>query len=260
MTTVTSIPPTVLLIDDEPLILEVLGKLMQARGMRFRTANSGEQGVELLRREQFGCLLTDKNLSGINGLDVMRVAREEQPYCACILMTGYASTSSAVEALQLGATDYLEKPFPDLNLVAAKVKNAIRTQQLAFERDSFLERLRVYQAELHLKDATVQRQQTEIQMFEQILAARVEQATQAQALRCKALEEALAMSKDSADALHAHAESILEYVREAQAGRQGGGAARGGAAHRPPAPDAPGPLQAPDAEGGSLQPGEAPKS
>jgi DNA-binding NtrC family response regulator len=92
-------------------------------------------------------------------------------------MTAYASTASAVEALRLGATDYLEKPFQDIELLAEKVRLAIAHHRAEFERVRLLRKLGEFQAELARKDAEVNGQRTEIQMFNEVLEARVQQAT-----------------------------------------------------------------------------------
>jgi FixJ family two-component response regulator len=170
-------PDTVLVVDDEAVVLEVLERVLPLQGLAVVSVGTAEQASELLKRQRFGCLLTDKNLPGKDGLSLIAEAREVQPHCARIVMTAYASTSSAVEALRLGATDYLEKPFPDVELMAEKVRLAIDHQRAEFDRVRFLERLREFEAELTRKEAEVTGQRTEIQMFNEILELRVQQAT-----------------------------------------------------------------------------------
>src|ERR1700719_1272907 len=126
---IPAFPETVLVVDDEAVVLDVLGQLLKRRKYAFVAVSRGEEALKKLREQGFGCLLTDKNLPDVDGLTLIRAARKEQPHCACILMTGYSSTESAVEALRLGATDYLEKPFDDLELVAQKIEKALRTKQ-----------------------------------------------------------------------------------------------------------------------------------
>ena len=88
-----------------------------------------------------------------------------------------APDPSAVEALRLGATDYLTKPFDSLVLLAEKVHRAIQNHRAQQERDRLLDYLREFQAELGHRDEQVSRQRTEIEMFNEILELRVEQAT-----------------------------------------------------------------------------------
>ena len=170
-------PDTVLVVDDERVVVEVLERILPMRGLSVVSAGTAEQASDLLRRQRFGCLLADKNLPGKDGLLLIAEARELQPHCACILMTAYASTPSAVEALRLGATDYLEKPFPDIELLAEKVRLAIAHQRAEFDRVRFLKKLGEFQAELTRKDAVVAGQRGEIEMFNELLEQRVRQAT-----------------------------------------------------------------------------------
>jgi DNA-binding NtrC family response regulator len=121
-------PPTsVLVVDDEPVVLEVFSRVLGEKGIETRTASSAEEALALLEQNPFACVLADKNMPGMDGIEMIRRVRESQPNCACILMTGYASTESAIEALRLGAADYLEKPFEDFDAVAARIEDAIRT-------------------------------------------------------------------------------------------------------------------------------------
>jgi DNA-binding NtrC family response regulator len=170
-------PDTVLVVDDEPVVLEVLERVLPLQGLSVVSVATAEQGSDLLRRQRFGCLLADKNLPGKDGLALIAEAREVQPHCARIVMTAYASTASAVEALRLGATEYLEKPFADVELMAEKVRLAIEHQRAEFDRARFLARLREFEAELAKQDAELTGQRTEIQMFNEVLELRVQQAT-----------------------------------------------------------------------------------
>lgn len=170
-------PSAVLLVDDEPVILHLLSEIFSARGMTIHTADTGEKAIEILETTGIACLLSDKNLPGIGGLEVIQTTRELQPFCACILMTAFSSTESAVEALRLGAMDYLEKPFEDLDLVAQKVDKAIESQRAQFDRHALLERIRAYHSQLTEKEAEVDKRRSEVEMFEKVLDARIREAT-----------------------------------------------------------------------------------
>jgi CheY-like chemotaxis protein len=206
-------PEAVLVVDDEAVVLDVLGKLLTRKQIPFVWASKGEDALDKLRQQPFGCLLTDKNLPDVDGLSLIRAARKERPHCACILMTGYASTESAVEALRLGATDYLEKPFDDLELVAQKISKALASKRLEYERDAFLSQIQSFRQELASKDAQVFRFQTELDMFNAILELRVEQATEDLRKKCAALESGLHKSQGGNEAVIVHAESILDFLR-----------------------------------------------
>src|SRR5205085_9369075 len=115
-----------------------------------------------LRHELFGCLLVDKNLPGADGIELLRRMRQLQPNCSCIVMTGYASLDSAVEALRLGAADYVQKPFPSLQLVVEKVQIALVNVRVRMERERFLHKIREFEGELKKREATIGDQRTEI--------------------------------------------------------------------------------------------------
>jgi CheY-like chemotaxis protein len=115
----------VLLVDDEAVVLTVLREALRRGGYRVTTAASGEEALELMQRRTFHLVLTDKNLPGTSGLEVARVARSLPAPPAVILMTGYSSYESAVEALDIGAYDYIEKPIGDLENLRFRVRRAL---------------------------------------------------------------------------------------------------------------------------------------
>src|SRR2546427_9233777 len=102
-------PSKVLVVDDESVILQLLTTALSAEKLPLRTVLTAEEAEQALAAEEFGCLLVDKNLPGMDGIELLRRTRKLQPHCACLVMTGYASIESAVEALRLGAADYVQK-------------------------------------------------------------------------------------------------------------------------------------------------------
>src|SRR5436305_3026658 len=175
---IVNFPNTVLIVDDEPIVVQVLQRVLPRQGLRVTSVSNAEEATDVLQRENFGCMLVDKNLPGRDGLALISEVRKLLPHCACIVMTAYASTASAVEALRLGAADYLEKPFQDVELVAEKVRRAIEHHRIEFDRARFLKHLREFEAELGKKETEVTLQRTEIEMFNEVLEARVQLATQ----------------------------------------------------------------------------------
>jgi DNA-binding NtrC family response regulator len=107
-------PPQVLVVDDEMNICRSVEKILSKVGIRVRTALNGEEALRLLAEETFDAVLTDLKMSRMGGMEVLQRAKELNPGLPVIVMTGYASVSSAVEVMKLGAVDYLPKPFtPD---------------------------------------------------------------------------------------------------------------------------------------------------
>jgi CheY-like chemotaxis protein len=135
----TPVIPTgheVLVVDDEVVVLTVLREALRRGGYRVTTAASAEEAIDLMRRRRFDLVLTDKNLPGASGLDVLRAARTLSPAPAIVLITGYSSYDSALEALDIGAHDYIEKPIHDVDDLRFRIRRALsrRDEQLARPR------------------------------------------------------------------------------------------------------------------------------
>jgi CheY-like chemotaxis protein len=123
----------VLVVDDEAVVLTVLREALRRGGYRVTTAASAEEAMDLMQKRRFDLVLTDKNLPGASGLDVLRAARALTPSPAIVLITGYTSYDSAVEALDIGAHDYIEKPIRDVEDLRFRIRRALsrRDEQLA---------------------------------------------------------------------------------------------------------------------------------
>jgi two-component system cell cycle sensor histidine kinase/response regulator CckA len=119
---------TLLVIDDEPVILELVGEVMDEH--HILTAETIAQARKLVTGgAQFDVAIVDKNLPDGNGLDAVRWLRETRPDCEALVMTGYPSMDSAVEAIAAGATDYLIKPMRDIAEMRLRVNNAVERVQ-----------------------------------------------------------------------------------------------------------------------------------
>ena len=103
----------ILVVDDDPDIRELLVEHLRGTGLRVATAADGRAAISAIERSpgHFGLIFTDLQLPGADGLAVLRSARKVHPTCHVVIITGYASLDSAVEAVRLGAYDYLTKPF-----------------------------------------------------------------------------------------------------------------------------------------------------
>jgi two-component system, NtrC family, response regulator AtoC len=102
---------SVLLIDDQPDVLQWLERLFQREGWETMTARTGESAVELLGQRRPDVVLQDLQMPGLAGLDLLRSLRRVDPDVAVIIMTGHGDISSAVGAMQLGAESFLPKPL-----------------------------------------------------------------------------------------------------------------------------------------------------
>ena len=128
-------------------------------------------------------------------------------------MTGYASTESAIEALRLGAVDYLQKPFDDLDLVARRIEDAIQQVRIEIERSTAMARLGLFD---NTDGALVRTDESDPDAPIQILEARVRQATEDLRARCLQLLSRLVASKSAGREVLLSGEKILDEVRTAR--------------------------------------------
>jgi DNA-binding response OmpR family regulator len=182
------LPKSVLVVDDEQVVLDVLRIALKKGGYPVTCVTSGDAAFVALAKEQFGAVLTDKNLPGKNGLEIIKEARRLYPYCACLLMTGFANTESVVEAMRLGANDYLEKPFSELGLVLQRLKAAFEHQRVVFERAALAEGLRYMEQTLKSRDKEVFQHRTELELLQHVVEVRIEDATRDQKAQLARLE------------------------------------------------------------------------
>jgi DNA-binding NtrC family response regulator len=118
----TTIEPRVLVVDDDPLIREEIGALFASQPLRVECAPSVGEALERIRTQVFALAIVDVRIAGGDGLALTREIRERWPQVDVIIITGYGSIRSAVEAMKLGAVDYLTKPFEPEELLLATQK------------------------------------------------------------------------------------------------------------------------------------------
>jgi len=119
----------VLIVDDEAILRESLGDYLKDT-YQVVTAGTGEEALELVEKQDFDILVIDVRLPGKTGLQVLREVKESKPYIKSVVITAYPSAESAVEAMKLGAIDYLAKPVaPD------KLEMLIRESLLEKSKD-----------------------------------------------------------------------------------------------------------------------------
>jgi two-component system response regulator HydG len=129
----TEAPPTVLIVDDEPGILDSLQKVFERESLRVITARGGAEALELLRREPVSILLTDLVMPGMSGLDLLKASKSVSPETETILMTAYGTVENAVEAMRQGAYDFVIKPFYKRAHVVRAVTKALEKRNLVQE-------------------------------------------------------------------------------------------------------------------------------
>lgn len=109
----------ILLVDDEPIILKMLGQWMENLGYAFATATNGVEAVEALRKHAFDIVFTDINMPRMDGMQLLRHIKQYSPQTDVIVITGYATEYNAAEAMEAGALHFLLKPFLAKDLYAA---------------------------------------------------------------------------------------------------------------------------------------------
>jgi len=130
----------ILVVDDEPQILGFLRALFLSSDWEVQTASSASEGIDLLERERFDVVLTDLKMPGPDGIELLRVAKKIQPDVEVVMMTGYATVDTAIEAMRSGAFHYLTKPFKGeevLNLAGkACDRKRLRQENLFLKAES----------------------------------------------------------------------------------------------------------------------------
>jgi len=125
----------VLIVDDEPNLRKILAAQLSRDGYDVMTAEDGEQGLAMLREHHIDLVVTDLKMPKVDGMELLREALRLDPDLPVVMITAHGTVDTAVEALKIGAFDYLTKPF-DKDEVRAIVGKALRTRQLAGEEVS----------------------------------------------------------------------------------------------------------------------------
>ncbi len=123
--------PKALIVDDEPTICRASEKILLREGYRVKVAYSGKQALALLEQESFDILFTDLKMAEMGGMELLETLRTRFPEIIPVVITGYATISSAVETMKLGAFDYLPKPFTPDEMAAVAKKAWEKRQNLA---------------------------------------------------------------------------------------------------------------------------------
>jgi len=136
---VLSLP--ILIVDDETDFRLLLLEALEASGYDVEGAANGVEAVECIRRKHYALVFTDLNMpGGISGLDLLKMVQQEDPKTFCILMTGYATTESAIQALKRGAYDFIQKPFK-LAELEASLERALGHYRTLRENEAYQTRL-----------------------------------------------------------------------------------------------------------------------
>ena len=189
-------PELVLLVDDEKSILDVLSMGFKRAGIPVKTALTAEDAIVLLEAHKFDAVVTDKNLPGKSGLDLLKLINEKHEHTARLIITGFVSTESVLEAMRLGADDYLLKPFESIMLVIERVKQAMKHRKVQMERGQLSKSLRDMEKALRKSESTAFQNGTELDLFQNVMDLRIEDATAELKARVEQLEAELQVEKE----------------------------------------------------------------
>ena len=111
--------PIIYVIDDDDAVRQSLEFLLKTAGMTVRGFEHAKAFLDILPRVEHGCVITDVRMPGMSGIDLLSRLQDTNPKLPVIVITGHGDISLAVEAMKIGAIDFLEKPFDDDHLIAA---------------------------------------------------------------------------------------------------------------------------------------------
>ena len=125
----------VLLVDDEEDFLEIMAERMEARGMEVVTCTTAEEAIAKIKDETFDAIVLDFMMPGMDGMHALKEIKAKRPESQIILLTGHATVEKGVEAMKMGATDFLEKPA-DIEALEKKIKDASARRMLIVEKET----------------------------------------------------------------------------------------------------------------------------
>ena len=132
--------PKILVVDDEERFRTIMAKLLAVRGLEVSTIGEGEEALKAMREESYDVIILDVRMPGMTGIQVMTELRKLDPFIEVIIMTGYASVDTAKKIMELGAYDYLLKPYNIDELMekieAAYDRKCARQQLIGAKKDT----------------------------------------------------------------------------------------------------------------------------
>lgn|SRR5574341_91745 len=139
--------PKILVVDDQPYILDLLCDFLFKEGYQVVLAESGERAAEVVKSNGIQLALIDLKLAGMDGIATMQKIRQTDPNIPTIIITGYPTQESSVQALKAGAYDYVSKPFR-LEELKKTIERALKEYQLRQEISELRDKIKKMEEEL----------------------------------------------------------------------------------------------------------------
>ena len=214
---VNSHKPHLVIVDDEPVILQILKAVFDDEPYRLSLASSGTDALEIMKRDGVDLLLTDKNLPDINGLDLLKAAKEVNHDAEVIIITGYASLETALAALELDAFDYVLKPLNNVFDIRKKARRALEKQHMVLERRRLLQDVQAKNEELQRSLAETRKLQAELIQSEKLagigtLAAGIAHEISSPLFGIMGLAEAI-IEEGNIELVRDYSKDIVEYCQ-----------------------------------------------
>ena len=122
----------ILVVDDNRELREILEEYLRGEGDNVEGADNGKEALEKYRENYYDLIITDLNMPELAGMELIKIIQQENEITEFVIITGYASMDSAVEAIKIGAFDYIVKPFrmEELKVVVKNVREKVRLKKL----------------------------------------------------------------------------------------------------------------------------------
>lgn len=125
----------VLLVDDEQAFTDALSKRLEARNLKVKTVNRGEDAIQIVDEHSFDVIILDIAMPGMDGLETLQQIKANHPDAEIIMLTGHASVENSVKAMKIGAEDLLEKPV-DITDLLSKIEEAHKKRIVVLQKRS----------------------------------------------------------------------------------------------------------------------------
>jgi DNA-binding NtrC family response regulator len=136
----------ILIVDDDKMILKSISRILRNEDYQILTAQSGQEGLAILKDYEVNLVVSDQQMPGMNGLEFLKHAKKEYPQILAIMLTGHAEVEIAMNAInEAGVYKFILKPWDD-NDLKVTIRRALETMELMQERDSLLQRVKTRDA------------------------------------------------------------------------------------------------------------------